>query len=84
MTQIKIQRGPDGPWIRVEWLHEEERSGWVKIREDDKEPEWVRENEVHPADQVVLKVERLARTRYEWVPKEDLEGGPSSEDENQS
>ena len=79
MTHIKIQRSTDGPWVRVEWLHEEERSGWVKIREDDQEPEWVRENEVHPADQVVLRVERLARTRFEWVPQEDLAGSPLAE-----
>ena len=78
MTQIKIQRSMNGLWINVEWLYDEERSGWVKIQEEAKEPEWVREGDVHPADQVVLRVERLARKRYEWVPKEDLEGGPES------
>jgi len=76
VTKIKIQRSMNGPWINVEWLYDEERSGWVKIQEDHKEPEWVTEGAVHPADQVVLRVERLARTRYEWVPKEDLESGP--------
>ncbi|MCB0225222.1 MAG: DinB family protein [Anaerolineae bacterium] len=79
MTHIKIQRSMDGPWVSVEWLHEEERFGWVKIREDDQEPEWVREDKVHSADQVVLRVERLARTRFEWVPQEDLAGSPLAE-----
>ena len=78
MTKIKIQRSLDGPWINVEWLYDEERSGWVKIQEDNNNPEWIMEGAVHPADQVVLRVERLARKRYEWVPKEDLEGGTES------
>jgi hypothetical protein len=78
VTKIKIQRSLDGPWINVEWLYDEERTGWVKIREDANDPEWIREGDVHPADQVVLRVERLARNRYEWVPKEDLEGGAES------
>jgi hypothetical protein len=79
VTQIKIQREMSGAWISVAWLHDEERPGWVKIREENKEPEWVKEEQVHPADQVVLRVERLAYKRYEWVPKEDLEGGPESQ-----
>jgi hypothetical protein len=73
----------NGPWLSVEWLYDEERTDWVKIREADKEPEWVREGAVHPADQVVLRVERLARKRYEWVPKEDLEGGQEASQSNE-
>ena len=79
MTHIKIQRSTEGPWVSVEWLHEENRSGWVKVQEGEQEPEWVREQEVHPADQVVLRVERLARTRFEWVPQEDIKGSPLAE-----
>ena len=80
MTHIKIQRSMnDETWISVKWLYEEERPGWIKIQEDEKEPEWVREDIVHPADKVVLQVERLARTRYEWVPEGDIGGNPYSQ-----
>ncbi|MFN8459209.1 MAG: hypothetical protein U0401_31925 [Anaerolineae bacterium] len=75
MTRIKIQHNVEQAWMSVEWLYDETRPGWVKIQADNGEPEWIPEGSVHPADQVVLRVERLARKRYEWVPKEDLEDG---------
>jgi hypothetical protein len=73
MKQIKIRESEDGPWFAVEFIEDDIRPGWVKIKQENEEPKWVEEYVVHPADQVALRVERVARQRYEWVPKEDIE-----------
>lgn len=67
MNEIKIRGvGADG-WRTVKVLPNDERQGWVQVEVDD-EPQWVEFADVHPADQVALRVESIARQRYEWVP----------------
>ena len=70
MDTIKVRTHADGPWITVKLLAGE-RPGWVEIANADT-AQWVKLEDVHPADQVALMFEAQARQRYQWVPQEDL------------
>lgn len=71
MKKIKIHGEEAGEWIVATLIVNDERPDWVQV-ELDGETQWVEMNRVHPADQILLKVESVARQRYEWVPPEDI------------
>jgi hypothetical protein len=70
MDTIKVRTQADGPWVAVTLLAGE-RPGWVEVS-DGAAAQWVKLEDVHPADQVALMFEAQAKQRYQWVPKEDL------------
>ena len=72
MKQIKIRKGSEvDSWIAVNLLDADSRPGWVQIQ-NGAEAQWTKLDDVHPADQVLLQVEGLAKRRYQFVPKEDM------------
>lgn len=73
MKEIKIQNSTDGSWESVSVIDFTSREDEVEIQRKGESPEWVHHNMIHPADKVAITVEKLASTRYEFVPKEDLE-----------
>ena len=73
MKEIKIQNNHNGAWESVSVIDFTSRDEEVQIQRAGGSPEWVHLNMVHPADKVAITVEKLASTRYEYVPKEDLE-----------
>jgi hypothetical protein len=72
MKEIKILSTQDSSWVTVNLLDAESRPGWVHVQQDAQDAQWTKLEDVHPADQVALRVESLARRRYQWVPTEDL------------
>ena len=72
MKEIKIRSTQDESWLTVNLLDAESRPGWVQVQQDAQDAQWTKLEDVHPADQVALRVEGLARRRYQWVPQEDL------------
>jgi len=74
MKEIKIRGTQADAWLIASVLDVESRPGWVQVQQDAQEAQWAKLEDVHPADQVALRVESLARHRYRWVPAEDLEG----------
>ncbi len=73
MKMIKIRGGGEDGWIKVGLLPNDERPGWVEVDEEGV-TRWVELGEVHPADQILIKVESVARQRYEWVPPDEIGG----------
>ncbi len=73
MKEIKIRGTEDDTWVKVTLLDPDSRPGWVEVQ-NGAQTQWTKVEDVHPADQVLLQVERLARQRYKFVPKEDLKG----------
>lgn len=73
MKHIKIQNLNDSSWASVAVVDFMSRDDEIQIRAEGQEPEWVHINRVHPADKILISVEKLAGARYEYVPKEDLE-----------
>lgn len=71
MKEIKIRNQANEPWLLVSVLDADSRPGWIHVQQGT-EAQWLPLEAVHPADQVALRVEGLARRRYEWVPKADL------------
>ena len=72
MKQIKIRNSnEDDSWLSVNLLDADSRPGWVQIQQS-AETQWAKLEDVHPADQVLLRVEGLAKRRYQFVPKEDM------------
>lgn len=71
MKEIKIRGQTDDAWLTVSVLDADSRPGWVQVQQG-AEAEWLPLTAVHPADQVALRVEGLAKRRYEWVPQADL------------
>ena len=72
MKEIKIRAAQADAWLTVHLLDGESRPGWVQVQQDAQAAQWAKLEDVHPADQVALRVESLARQRYQWVPQEDL------------
>jgi hypothetical protein len=76
MKEIKIRNHIDGTgdgddsWVVVSVLDADSRPGWIHVQQG-AEAQWLALEEVHPADQVALRVEGLAKRRYEWVPTVD-------------
>ena len=74
MKEIKIRGTQDDEWIPVSVLDMMARPGFVQIEQNGEEA-WAQWEDVHPADQVALRVEIIAQQRYQWVPPEDMEDG---------
>jgi hypothetical protein len=72
MKEIKIRGADADTWLTVTLLDPDSRPGWVEVQ-NGAATQWSNLEDVHPADQVALRVERLARQRYKFVPKEDLQ-----------
>ena len=75
MKEIKIRNHTDDvddTWVVVSVLDADSRPGWINVQKG-AEAQWLSLEEVHPADQVALRVEALAKRRYEWVPKVDVD-----------
>ena len=73
MKEIKIRNHTDDAgdtWVVVTVLDADSRPGWISVQKGG-EAQWFALEEVHPADQVALRVEAVAKRRYEWVPKDD-------------